>query len=122
MPPTDHTIRYPCGLDGKDVVGMGITALVARLDAVIKFAPLTELPFIEREMCIYQRLGRDHDGILRYYGSLGDALILQYACNGSIRQYRARKDKPVPLSLQLRWVEQITASVAFVHSKNVFHG
>ena len=26
------------------------------------------------------------------------------------------------LSLQLRWVEQITASIAFIHYKNVFHG
>ena len=118
----DHTIQFPCGLNSQDVIGMGITALVARLDAVIKFAPHTELPFLEREKCIYQRLGHTHDGVLRYYGSLGDALILQYACNGSIRQYIARQTKPVPLSLKLRWVEQITASVDFVHSKNVLHG
>lgn len=35
MPSTEYRIQYPCGLSGKDVVGMGITALVARLDAVI---------------------------------------------------------------------------------------
>ena len=122
MPITEDTVQYPCGLNGKDVVGMGITALVARLDAVIKFAPDTELPFMEREKCIYQRLGHDYNGVLRYYGSLGNALILQYACNGSIRQYLARQTKPVALSLQLRWIEQITASIAFVHSQNVLHG
>jgi serine/threonine protein kinase len=122
MPPTDYTIRYPYGLNGQDIVGFGITALVARLDAVVKFARPTELPFIEREKCIYQRLGQHHDGVLRFYGSLEDALILQYACNGSIRQYFAKQAKPVPLPLQLRWVQQITASIAFIHSKQVLHG
>lgn len=118
----DHTIQYPCGLNRQDVVGMGITALVARLDAVIKFAPPSELPFLEREKHIYERLGHTHDGVLRYYGNLGDALILQYACNGSIRQYIKRQTKPVPLLQKLHWVEQITASVAFIHSKKVLHG
>jgi serine/threonine protein kinase len=118
----DHTIQYPLGINRQDVVGLGITALVARLDAVIKFARRTELPLLEREKGIYERLGHDHDGILRYYGNLGDALILQYACYGSIRQYYASQAKSLSLSLQLRWVEQITASVAFIHSRNVLHG
>lgn len=118
----DHTIQYPCGLSGEDVVGMGITALVARLDAVIKFAPQSELPFREREKSIYQRLGNDHDSVLRYYGNLGDALLLQYACHGSVRQYVARQAKPMPLSLKLRWAEQITAAIAFIHCRNVLHG
>lgn len=104
------------------MVGLGTTALVARLDAVIKFARRTELPLLEREKGIYERLGHDHDGVLRYYGSLGDALILQYASHGSIRQYYASQAKSVSLSLQLRWVEQITASVAFIPSRNVLHG
>ncbi|KAG4441511.1 hypothetical protein IFR05_003038 [Cadophora sp. M221] len=118
----DNTIQYPLGISRQDVVGLGITALVARLDAVIKFARRTELPLLEREKSIYERLGHDHDGVLRYYGNLGNALILQYACHGSIRQYYASQAKPVSLSLQLRWVEQITASVAFIHSRNVLHG
>jgi serine/threonine protein kinase len=121
MPQMEYTVHYLYGLTGKDLVGMGITALVARLDAVITFARSTELPLIEREKCVYQRLGHDHNGVLRYYGSLEDALILQYACNGSIRQYLATQTRPIPLSLQLRWIEQITASVVFVHSKMVLH-
>jgi serine/threonine protein kinase len=118
----DYKIQYPHGVDGKDIVGVGITAVVARLDAVIKFAPSSEQACMEREKFIYQRLGHDHNGIVRYYGSLGDALILQYACNGSIRQYFATQTKPLALSLKLRWIEQITASIAFVHSRNVLHG
>lgn len=118
----DETIEFPLGLGHQDVVGLGITALVARLDAVIKFGRRSELPLLEREKRIYERLGHDHDGVLRYYGDLGDALILQYAAHGSIRQYYATLATPVSLSLQLRWVEQIAASVAFIHSRNVLHG
>lgn len=92
---TDYTVQYLCGLSGKDVVGMGITAVVARLDAVIKFTPDTELPFMEREKLIHQRLGNHHNGIHRYYGSLENALVLEYVCHGSIRQYLARHRKPV---------------------------
>ena len=98
---------------------MGITAIVARLDAVIKFAPATELPSMEREKKrVYQRLGH-HDRAVRYYGNLGNDIILQYACHGSIRQYFASQTKPVALSLQLGWVEQIAEAVSFIHSKNV---
>ena len=101
---------------------MGITAIVARLDAVIKFAPATELPSMEREKKrVYQRLGH-HDRAVRYYGNLGNDIILQYACHGSIRQYFASQTKPVALSLQLGWVEQIAEAVSFIHSKNVLHG
>ena len=53
MPLTDYTICYLYGLNGQDIVGVGITALVARLDAVIKFARPTKLLFIEREKYIY---------------------------------------------------------------------
>ncbi|KAH9209501.1 spindle assembly checkpoint kinase [Leptodontidium sp. 2 PMI_412] len=118
----DNTIQYPLGINRQDVVGLSITVLVARLDAIIKFARRTELPLLERDKGIYERLGHDHDGVLRYYGNLGDALILQYACHGSIRQYYPSQAKSISLSLQLRWVEQITASVAFIHSRNVLHG
>ena len=33
----------PLGLDGKDLVGTGSTAIVARLDAVVKFSRPSEL-------------------------------------------------------------------------------
>ncbi|KAL5351273.1 hypothetical protein ACLOAV_003125 [Pseudogymnoascus australis] len=45
----DQAIKYPYGLDGKDIVGVGITAVVARLDAVVKFAAATERLYMERE-------------------------------------------------------------------------
>lgn len=49
----DNTVQYPLGLGGRDVVGMGITALVTRLDAVVKFSKSSEWHFVEREKLIY---------------------------------------------------------------------
>jgi serine/threonine protein kinase len=115
------TIQYPHGVDRRDILGAGTTAIVARLDAVIKFATAVERPFMDREKRVYERLGH-HNRVLRYYGNLGDNIILQYACHGSIRQYLAIQAKPLALSLQLRWVEQIAEAVAYVLSKNVLHG
>ena len=80
----EYIVHYPCGLGLKDIVGMGNTALVGRLDAVVKFADRKELKALEIEKRVYQRLGRDCDEVLRYYGGMENAIILQYACNGSI--------------------------------------
>lgn len=117
------TIQYPHGVYGKYIFGAGITAIVARLDAVIKFASSTSdrpLMEMEREKRVYERLGH-HDRVVHYYGNMGSDIILQYACHGSIRQYLAIQTKPLALSLQLRWVEQIAEAVSYVHSKNVLH-
>jgi serine/threonine protein kinase len=46
---------------------------------------------------------------------------LQFASHTSIRQYVARQ-KQVPLSLRLRWVEQLFDAVRFIHSRSVLHG
>jgi serine/threonine protein kinase len=115
-------IQWPYGFSSKDVVGMGNTAFVARLDAVIKFVNPPEQPFLDREVRVYECLGPDCAGVLQYYGRLGNAIVLQYASNGSIREYSARRTMPIPLSLQLRWAQQITSTVAFIHSQNVLHG
>jgi serine/threonine protein kinase len=117
----ESVIQWPLGLDGNDLAGAGVTAIVARLDAVVKFFKPSESRFFEREKLIYQRLGRDHSGIVRYYGALENALILQFASQTSIRQYVARQ-KQAPLSLRLRWVEQLFDAVGFIHSRSVLHG
>lgn len=103
------------------MVGAGVTAIVARLDAVVKFFGPSESHFFERGKLIYQRLGSDHSGIIRYFGVLENAIILQFASQTSIRQYVARL-KQVPLSLRLRWVEQLFDAVRFIHSGSVLHG
>lgn len=118
----EQEIQWPLGFGMRDLVGAGITGMVVRLDAVIKFANTTESHVLERERLIYQRLVNGHTGIVRYYGVLDYALVLQYASHGSIRQYLAEHEQPVLLSLRLRWVEQIFDAVRFIHSKGVFHG
>jgi serine/threonine protein kinase len=114
-------IKWPLGLGRKDLVGAGITAIVVRLDAVVKFFQPTELQFLERETTVYQRLGHDHSGIIKYFGVLGNGIILQFAEQTSIRQYVARQGQ-ISLPLRLRWVEQLFDTVRYVHSKNVLHG
>lgn len=115
-------VQWPLGLGREDVVGAGITAIVARLNAVVKFCDPSDSHFLEREKLVYQRLGREHCGIVRYFGVLENAIIVQFACQTSIRQYFARQRKPVPLSVKLRWVRQLTDAIGFIHSRNVFHG
>ncbi|KAF2757908.1 spindle assembly checkpoint kinase [Pseudovirgaria hyperparasitica] len=117
----ESVIQWPLGLDIKDVAGAGVTAIVARLDAVVKFFGPSESRFFEREKLVYQRLGRDHGGIIRYYGFLENSLILQFASQKSIRQYFT-KQKQVPLSVKIRWVEQLFDAVRFIHSRGVLHG
>jgi serine/threonine protein kinase len=118
----ESVIQWPLALDGRDMVGAGMTAIVARLDAVVKFSGPSESHFFEREKLIYQRLGRDHSGIVRYFGVLENAIILQFASQTSIRQYLARQRNRVPLSHRLRWVEQLFDAIRFIHSKSVLHG
>lgn len=118
----ESAIQWPLGLGARDLVGAGITAVVARLDAVVKFCEPSQSHFLEREKLVYQRLGHDHSGIVRYYGALENAVLLQFASHTSIRQYLARQKKQVPLALKLRWVEQLFDAVRFIHSRNVLHG
>jgi len=99
-----------------------------RYDAhsIIKFASTSSnRRFIEIETRIYDRLndGGVHDGLLKYHGSSRDGIILGYACNNSLRLYMAQqRGRRVPLSLRLRWAEQLIATLSFTHSKGILHG
>lgn len=117
----ESVIQWPLGLGRSDLLGAGVTAIVVRLDAVVKFFEPSRSHFLEREKLVYQRLGRNHSGIIRYFGVLENAIILQFASQTSIRQYISRQEQ-APLSLKLRWVKQLVDAVRFIHSKNVFHG
>jgi hypothetical protein len=91
--------------------------------AVIKFAPSTTYKrFIDVERRVYERLGFDaqHDGVLKYYGSLDQGLVLEYACNDSLRNYVAHH-KESPLLRRLSRAEQLTASVSFIHIKSILY-
>lgn len=81
----------------------------------------------EREIAVHERLTapdvEPHEAILPFYGVLdGQSVLLQFARNGSIRQYYAKNGHDTPLSTRLRWAAQITNAIVFLHSKGVLHG
>jgi len=119
-----HSIMkpFPFGLSGDDFVGAGASGIIVRLNAVVKRAHGSAGQDVAVEHRIYERLGR-HKGILRYYGTEDECPILQYASNGSIRDYYTygKKNAVIPLAMKLRWAEEIVESMAFVHSKGVHH-
>lgn len=120
-------LHFPHGVHEDDIVGTGLVGMVALREdckTVIKFAPSNTFQnFIDVERRVYERLnsGAPHDGILKYYGSLDQGLILEYAYNKSLRDYVAHH-KEQPLLQRLSWAEQLAASVSFIHGKGILHG
>jgi len=121
-------IPFPLGISKDFIIGWGLVGSVARYNAysIIKFASISSnRRFIEIETQIYDRLndGEVHDGLLKYYRSSKDGIILGYACNNSLRLYIAQQGgRRIPLSLKLRWAEQLIATLSFIHSKGILHG
>jgi serine/threonine protein kinase len=122
----ESTIQLSKYARDNDFIAAGLSAWVHRLDAVIKSYPLKRSRERDTEISVYRRLGSEkswHKGILRFYGILDSiSLVLQYASHGSVRQYLGRPNgQTVSLSTQLRWAEQATEAIAFLHSKKIFH-
>ncbi|RDA83910.1 hypothetical protein CP532_3674 [Ophiocordyceps camponoti-leonardi (nom. inval.)] len=125
---TTDKVEIPDAILENDVIGHGISSRVLRLDAVAKCYLSKESHLREREIAVYERLtaldAELHDAILPFYGVLdGRSVLLKFAPNGSIRQYYARDNYcHTSLYTRLRWAEQITSAVIFLHSKAVVHG
>ncbi|KAF2756439.1 spindle assembly checkpoint kinase [Pseudovirgaria hyperparasitica] len=111
---------YPCGLKLDDIIGAGMTGYAGRLDAVVKWTHPNDVRFIERERKVYERLGSYH-GILRYFGPVENGILLEFAHHGSIRQYRMENAEATPLTTKLRWIQQVTSTICFLHSKGILH-
>lgn len=124
---SESKIDVPDHIRHNETVGAGLSSWVHRLNAVAKCYSSTEKTARAREIAVYERLGsvaRWHEGIMRFYGILDEqCVVLQFAHNGSIRQYlsQASRFQRVSLSKKLLWAEQATSAIAFLHSKNVFH-
>ncbi|KAF1352745.1 kinase-like protein [Lizonia empirigonia] len=74
-----------------------------------------------QESVIQWPLGLDRNDLV---GAGVTAIVVRldaFASQTSIRQYIARQ-KQAPLSLKLRWVQQLVDAVRFIHSRGVFHG
>jgi len=116
-----RTVVSPHGTFSEDLVGVGYSGWVYRLDAVLKKPHEGQEQDCAVEQRVYERLGA-HEGILRYFGTTTEgSLILQYASNNSIRHYYTAKAKDNPISLEqrLRWIHQIVKTFAYIHSKGV---
>lgn len=119
-------IRFPTGLKLPDCLGGGLTGM-AYLDktsnTVIKFPHEGDEPAINVEKRIYERFKHHggHRGLLQYYGPFELGIRLEYAGLGNLRAYFKINDK-IHAKDRLRWSQQITSALAFVHSMNIIHG
>ncbi|KAL2752458.1 hypothetical protein ACRALDRAFT_1065586 [Sodiomyces alcalophilus JCM 7366] len=119
------TLDVPDSIRGIDPIGVGLTSWAFRLNAVAKC--YHEDDARAREVAVYERLRVDtdwHQHIMRYYGVLENrCVVLQFACNGSIRHYLKKSSNQggPSIAIKISWVEQVTSALAFLHSKNVIH-
>lgn len=112
-------VEVPYLIRDNDRIGTGLSSWVLRVDAVAKCYTNSEER--EREIAVYERLGR-HKAILPYYGSLEASVLLQFAPYGSVRQYlEDPQSKPPTLARKLLWVSQATEAISFLHSKAILH-
>ncbi|KAH6706197.1 hypothetical protein BKA61DRAFT_635531 [Leptodontidium sp. MPI-SDFR-AT-0119] len=101
----------------------GITSMVyldSSSDTVIKYPHQEEEePAIEVERRIYERFQQHggHEGLLRYHGTFGPGIRLEYASNNGPRQYIETHEIDTKQCIQ--WAQQVTRALAFVHSMNV---
>lgn len=123
MPQLYESIAHiPKLIKDNETVGAGISSWVHRLDAVAKCYTSNDGKERDREIAVFERLCSDaKSNILRYYGVWDRCVILQFARHGSIRQYLRSRTQTPSLSVRLRWAEQVTDAISFLHSKGILH-
>ncbi|RDI80507.1 hypothetical protein Vi05172_g9631 [Venturia inaequalis] len=123
-----NQIKWPPGLNRDDLVGWGSFGFVC-LDS--SSSTVVKLPHdeesdeaIRREILIYQRFEESggHPGLLRYLGPCGSGLRLEFAGNYGLGKCIQELGDNAALERRLRWCQQITDTIAFVHDKGVIHG
>ncbi|KAJ2898568.1 hypothetical protein MKZ38_003813 [Zalerion maritima] len=121
----ESTLHIPDSIRDNETVGAGLSSWVHRLDAVAKCYTSDDGKAKDREIAVYERLGSCKAGwrktILQYYGVLNGCVVLQFAHHGPIRQYLRSSQHDPPLFIKLRWAEQATDAISFLHSKGVLH-
>jgi serine/threonine protein kinase len=123
-----NQIKWPTGFGCDDVVGWGNFGLVCLDSAsttVVKSPHLEEdAEAIRIEKAIYERFEEhgSHVGVLRYLGSYESGLRLEFASNYDLQTRLQNLGSEIALERRLRWAQQITDAVAFIHSTGVIHG
>lgn len=112
-----------------DFVGLGSSGIVYRLRGTHRVRKSPHDEPSAQEMCaveikVYNRLQVPHrpSTVLEFYSSSQDGIILEWAANGSIRQYQRKTTTQLPERLLYRWACQAAQAVAFCHSRGVLHG
>lgn len=121
-----ESINFPPGFGRQNLVAWGNSGLIV-LDkdsnTVIK-SPHDEecVRFITREQKIYERLVErgGHHGILRYDGTFGSGIRLEYASNHNLRSYLEKHTADA--SKKYSWAIQIAEALEFIHFSGVIHG
>ena len=74
---------------------------------------------IAKEASIYQRIG-PHERLVRMLGHSRDGLILEHMKNGDLKTYLQAQNS-TPMSLKLKWADQIVQAVSLLHSNGIIH-
>ncbi|KAH7317714.1 kinase-like domain-containing protein [Rhexocercosporidium sp. MPI-PUGE-AT-0058] len=117
------TIRLPTGFNITSYLSSGITSMVyldSSSNTVIKYPHQEEKePTIEVERRIYEWFQKHggHEGLLYYHGTFESGIRLEYASKNGPRQYIQTHE--IDTKQRLQWAQQVTSSLAFVHSMNV---
>ncbi|KAF5024500.1 hypothetical protein F66182_3440 [Fusarium sp. NRRL 66182] len=120
---SESTVQVPASVRTTETVGAGLSSRVHRLNAVAKCYTGNAAIEKKTEIAVYERLRYRspwHKGIMQYYGLMDGSVILQFAQNGTVRQYLGQASR-VHISHKLRWAEQATDAIAFLHSHGILH-
>ena len=105
----------PCGVGGSCYVG--------RLadNAVLKY-PLTmdEWPVVKAEGEMYRVLGL-HPRILTCFGLDDHGLKLEFAANGTVKNFLQSNYISLSPKQKIIWTRQLAEAIAHIHSKNIIH-
>ncbi|MCJ1443783.1 MAG: hypothetical protein MMC23_004283 [Stictis urceolatum] len=103
-------IYCPIILSPKEVIGVGYTGFVAHFgekeDLVVKVADATHMDDLLAEKRVYEARGPGLLNFLRYYGDKDNTLFLEYAPNGTVRDY-IQSGKEMTEKLRTRWIRQL---------------
>lgn len=73
---------------------------------------------------IYERftLQGGHEGLLQYFGAFESGIRLEFASNGGLLPYLEEHKSDIGLEQRLRWCQEVSHTLYFIHSNKVVHG
>ncbi|KAF2757143.1 kinase-like protein [Pseudovirgaria hyperparasitica] len=126
-------VELPPGITCEDLIGggtSGLAALIPGTETVIKFyhGDSDDNERCKLEAAIYEHLSQSKierpPSLLTYQGKskCGKGILLKYARNNSMRRFLSVPENSVSHTTILRWIEQTTLALCFLHQNHVAHG